>query len=193
MTENIVRCGGKGRRRREMRRLRAHRESGSAAIEFALIAPVLFILIMGIIEAGIIFLGQFMLQNAVDDAARLIRTGQVATDSMTKTQFRTYICNKVSPLLACDGNMQIDVESYSAFSALSYAAPLKSDGTLDSSLDNYSVGDVCSVVLVRAFYTWSVATPLLTPFLVNMANSKHLMAAASAFRNEPYSTSVSGC
>jgi Flp pilus assembly protein TadG len=178
-------------RRRILRR--AATRKGSAAIEFALLAPILFVLIMGIIEIGIMFLAQFVLQNAVDEAARLIRTGQAAGANMSETQFRQYVCDRVSSLMACDANLQIDVETPSALSVSAYASALKPDGTLDSNLDNYAIGDVCSVVLVRAFYTWNVATPLLTPFMVNMAGNKHLLSAAAAFRNEPYSTSVSGC
>jgi Flp pilus assembly protein TadG len=167
--------------------------SGSAAIEFAMIAPILFVLIMGLIEVGVVYVGQFMLQDAINEAARLIRTGQVATGSMTKTAFRQYVCDKVSALLSCDGNLQIDVESFSNFSSASYSSPLNADKTLNTSLDNYSTGAVCNVVLVRGFYTWNVVTPLMSTFLVNMANSKHLISAAAAFRNEPYDTSVSGC
>lgn len=188
------------KRRRRIRRVRKilkrmalRCKGGSAAVEFALIAPVLFVLLMGLIEAGVVFLGQFMLQDAITDAARLIRTGQVATDGMSKTEFRQYVCDKVSALLSCDSNLQIDVESYTDFSASTYTSVLNDDNTLNTDLNNYSTGDVCSVVVVRGFYTWGVATPLLSTFLVNMAGDKHLITAASAFRNEPYNTSVSGC
>lgn len=158
-----------------------------------MIAPLLFILLMGTIEVGLLFFSQFMLQSAVSDAARMIRTGQVAAANMTKDQFRQYVCDHISPLLACNTNLQIDVESFTGFSSLSYTDPLDASQALKSNLNNYSVGSVCSVVLVRGFYSWSVMTPILTPFLVNMANDKHLLSAASAFRNEPYNTSVAGC
>ncbi|MDE2265115.1 MAG: pilus assembly protein [Alphaproteobacteria bacterium] len=181
------------RLRRTAQRMREGARAGSAAIEFALIAPIFFVLLMGTMEVGIMFFAQFTLQNAVMSAARMIRTGQVATANMTAAQFRTSICNNISPILACDGNLQIDVESYANFSSVNFANPLTASNTLDPSLNNFSTGNVCSVVLVRAFYTWSVVTPLLTPFMVNMANNEHLLTATAAFRNEPYNTSVAGC
>ena len=46
-------------------------------LEFALVAPVFFVLLMGTIEIGVMFFGDFVLQNATNDAARLVRTGQV--------------------------------------------------------------------------------------------------------------------
>lgn len=167
--------------------------SGSAAIEFAFVAPVFFLFLMGTMEVGLIFLGNFVLQNATADAARQIRTGQVALSGTSQAQFRTLVCNEISPLLACDSKLQIDVENFPNFGSATITNPLDSSGNLKSSLNGWAPGSVCSVVLVRSFYSWSVVTPLLTPFLSNMANNKYLMTAAAAFRNEPYDTSVSGC
>ena len=62
-----------------------------------------------------------------------------------------------------------------------------------SALNNYITGNACDVVLARAFYTWPVATPVLSWFLVNMAGDKHLVTAATAFRNEPFVNGVAGC
>jgi Flp pilus assembly protein TadG len=174
-------------------RLKRRARSGSAAIEFAMIAPIFFIFLLGTIEVGVMYLGQFALQNATSDAARLIRTGQVSLSNMTAAQFRTSICNEISPVLACNTNLQIDVQSYTNFGTANFGNPLLANGTLNPALNNFSPGGVCSIVLVRAFYVWSVNTPLLTTFMVNMAGDKHLMTATAAFRTEPYSTNVSGC
>ena len=174
-------------------RLKQRGRAGSAAIEFAMVAPVFFIFLLGTFEIGVMFLGQFALQNATDDAARLIRTGQVDLNHMTAAQFRTSICNEIAPILQCNASLQIDVESFANFSSANFGNPLQSNGTLNPNLDNFSPGSVCSIVLVRAFYVWNVDTPLLTPFMINMANNSHLLTATAAFRNEPYNTNVSGC
>lgn len=189
--------------RRLRRRLKADGIKGSAAIEFAMVAPVFFVLLMGTIEAGVIFFAQSALQNALNDTARLVRTGQTGcytTDSggncvaMTQAQFRTRLCSEVSALLQdCNGSsLQFDVNAYpNGFSSASNSSPLVG-GTLPV-LTNFNVGNPCDVVLARAFYTWPVATPGLTWFLVNMGGGKHLMTGATAFRNEPYTSGVSGC
>lgn len=174
-------------------RLCTETRAGSAAIEFALIAPIFFVLLMGTLEIGIIFLANFVLQNATNDAARQIRTGQVALSAMSQEDFRQLVCGKIGPMLRCDANLQIDVQNFANFSAVTMTNPVRADGTLDPSLNHWLPGTVCSIVLVRAFYVWPVATPLLTTFLVNMGTSKHLLTAAAAFRNEPFTTAVSGC
>ena len=191
------------------RRLRADANKGSAAIEFAMVAPVFFLLLMGTIEAGVIFFAQSALQNAVNDAARLVRTGQSACytvgsnnlcQSMTADQFRTRVCNDVSALLkncAVDANgqsdLQFDVRAYpSGFGGANNNPPLNAQQDLPN-LTDFDTGNACDVVLVRAFYRWPVFTPMLNFFLANMANNKHLLATAAAFRNEPYTTTTGGC
>ena len=174
--------------------MKADSEKGAVALEFAMIAPLFFVLLMGTFEAGIMFFSQAALQNALTTEGRLIRTGQASAASKTQAQFRTDICNFVSPLIACDGNLQIDVESFSSgYGGVTFSSPLNSNNTLNTSLNNYSIGNACDVVLVRAFYTMPIYTPGLTWFLVNMAGNKHLVAAATAFRNEPYTTTTGGC
>ena len=184
------------------RRLRADGIKGSAAIEFALIAPVFFILLMGTIETGVIFFAQSTLQNAVNDTARMVRTGQTGcfTTSggncvpMTQAQFRTQICGEASAILQdCNGaSLQFDVQAYSSgFSSASNASPLVA-GDLPA-LTVFNVGNACDVVLVRAFYKWPVFTPILGFFLQNVAGGYHLLSTAAAFRNEPYTSSMDGC
>lgn len=182
-------------------RMRADAEKGSAAIEFAFVAPVFFVLLMGTFEAAVMFFSQAALQNGMSDMGRYIRTGQVNCHTMangncvamTQEQFRTMLCDKISPLIACDSNLQIDIQNFTDYGSVNFGAPLTPDKTLDPTLNRYQTGAACEVVLARAFYTWSVATPVLSWFLVNMAGDKHLVTAATAFRNEPYNSAAAGC
>jgi len=184
-------------------------EKGSAGLQFAMIAPAYFLLLMGTVEAGIIFFAQSSLQNAVNEAARLVRTGQSACysldsnnicKSMTADQFRAKVCSNVSVLLqSCsldssgNSSLQFDVKVYPAgFTGVTNASPLDADKNLPR-LTNFDTGSPCDVVLVRVFYRWPVFTPMLSFFLANMNGSYHLLATAAAFRNEPYTTTTGGC
>jgi Flp pilus assembly protein TadG len=53
-------------------------ESGQAMVEFALVAPLLFLLVVGIIKFGVVYNNYIQLTNAVDSGARLfaIERGQ---------------------------------------------------------------------------------------------------------------------
>lgn len=191
------------------RRLAADAQKGSAALEFAFVAPVFLIILMATIEVGIIFFAQSALQNAVNDTARLVRTGQSACFSldsnnlcqgMTADQFRQQVCNEVSVLLKncakdVNGNsdLEFEIKAYpSGFTGVTNTSPLDADKKLPN-LTVFNTGNACDVVLVRAFYRWPVFTPGLNFFIANMAGSYHLLATAAAFRNEPYTTTTGGC
>lgn len=175
-------------------RLRRDSRSGSAAIEFAMVAPVLFLFLFGIIETGVLFFASATLQNATDDTARLIRTGQIS-GTLTASTLKSYICNEISGLIAagsCTANLQVDLRAYSNFSGASYPSLTKADGSLDTTKLAVQSSGSCQVVLMRSFYPWSIMTPLIAPLLQNMPNGKFLLASAAAFRSEPY-VSGSSC
>jgi Flp pilus assembly protein TadG len=166
-------------------RAMARDKRASVMVEFAFIAIPFFMLLFGVLEAGLVFFGSSMLEKATEDAARLVRTGQAQAQNMSATQFHDYICTQVSPLLSCSG-LQVDVESFGQFSSVSITNPIDANGNLNSGLNNYNLGASGSIVLVRTFYSWDIITPLLRPFFANLSNGQRLMTAASTFRNEPF-------
>ena len=199
------------------RRMRSDSERGSAALEFAFIAPIFFALMLGILEIGVMTFGQFALQNAVTQAGRLIRTGQAqAINPTTASQcvnntvpgnyatsedwFRGQICCNVSALLDCSSSkLFINVSSTSA----GFASGSAFSSALSNVTNGYSPGTACDVVLIRATYSWPVWFPGLAQllnsanspnFLVNMTDgSGHLLSGTAAFRNEPFTSALSGC
>jgi Flp pilus assembly protein TadG len=178
------------RLRRFKERLRTHSNTGSALIEFAVIAPVFFLLLFAILEIGIIYFAQSQIQYGTNDIARFVRTGQ--STGVTQDQVRQRVCNDIAPLIPCDGDLSVDIEAFPTFAGVNFSNPLGPTGSMNS-MNNYQPGTACTVVLVRVFYAWPVFTPFLTPFLSNMAGSKHLLYSAAAFRNEPYALGLAGC
>jgi Flp pilus assembly protein TadG len=178
--------------RRLAKRMRARAISGSAALEFAMIAPVLFLFLFGVIETGVIFFAESMLQNATSDTARQIRTGQLS-GTLTASQIRTSVCGEVDGLISnCSVGLQVDLRAYTSFTGASYPSVTKSDGSIDpSKLTVQSTSD-CAIVLLRTFYAWSIMTPLMTPFLQSGSTGTAILTSSAAFRTEPY-TSSSTC
>ncbi len=181
-------------RRRMAKRMRARGTSGSAAIEFAMIAPVLFLFIFGIIETGVIFFAGSMLQNATDDTARQIRTGQLS-GTLTADQIRAAVCSEVEDMIAgCDTTtgLQVDMRVYNSFTGASYPNVSNADGSINSSALKVQPAADCAIVLLRTFYSWTIMTPLMTPFLQTGSTGKSVITSSAAFRTEPY-TSSSTC
>ena len=171
-------------------------ESGSAAIEFAFVAPVFFVLLFGIIEGGIMFFGQAALINATQDAARLIRTGQAQGtlgQPLDQGAFKQKVCDGMKGLFKdCSANLLVDVQAYPDGFGGTPPDPLDSNGDPNSGQNNYNTGGPCDVVIVRSFYRYSVITPLVSPLLTGGKGYRYLVAAA-AIRNEPFNAAVQGC
>jgi Flp pilus assembly protein TadG len=163
------------------------RADGSVAVEFAMIAPIFFLLLMAIVETGMVFFAASTLENGMETAARMIRTGQVQAAGTSQSAFRQIVCDNIDTFMSCDASkLHIDVRAFSNFASSSYPAPLDANGNINGNLDNFTPGSSCQVVLVRAFYTWKLFTPGFAQYFANMGNHKRLLSASVAFRNEPY-------
>jgi Flp pilus assembly protein TadG len=167
-----------------LRRFRRNRR-GSAAVEFALVAPVFFALLFAIIETAIVFFAGQVLETVTQDSARMIMTGQAQNAGYTQAQFKTYVCGKISVLFDCVNGIYVDVKSYPGFSSVSINDPIDS-GKNFVPPNNYSPGGPGDIVVVRLFYQWPLFVTGLGYNISNLSGSKRLLSATAAFRNEPY-------
>src|SRR4051794_13690527 len=170
--------------RSALRRFRRNRR-GSAAVEFAIVAPIFFALLFAIIETAIVFFAGQVLETVTQDSARMILTGQAQNAGYSASQFKTYVCGKVSVLFDCANGIYVDVQSYSGFSGVSINDPIDS-GKNFVPPNNYSPGGPGDIVVVRLFYQWPLFVTGLGYNIANLSGSKRLLTATAAFRNEPY-------
>ena len=170
--------------RKALRRFRRNRR-GSAAVEFAFVAPIFFALLFAIIETAIVFFAGQVLETVTQDSARMIMTGQAQNASFSAAQFKTYVCGKVSVLFDCANGIYVDVQSYPAFSGVSINDPIDASKTFVPP-NNYSPGGPGDIVVVRLFYQWPLFVTGLGYNIANLSGSKRLLTATAAFRNEPY-------
>ncbi|MDB5455769.1 MAG: pilus assembly protein TadE [Caulobacter sp.] len=154
---------------------------GATAVEFALVAAPFLLLLFALLELGMVSLVSITLENAVLDESRKIRTGQIQSTTVTASGFKDGVCGQMSWLTSrCDGALSIDVRSFTTFgpsqTAFKAARP---------AVPCWDTGGPGSVVLVRAYYTWPLITPLMQTGLQS-ADGKRVITAATAFANEPY-------
>ncbi|MEL6258160.1 MAG: TadE/TadG family type IV pilus assembly protein [Pseudomonadota bacterium] len=168
--------------------------AGSAAVEFAAIATPFFFIIFGLIEISMIFVVSTVLENGVTEAARLVRTGQFQTAHGAKTEteivneFRADICGELYGLLDCGANLKVTVVTAGTFGTATFADPfdpVTNDFRTDFT-DTVSAGTQGSIMLVRAYYTWDLFTPVISAPLANIADNRRVIVATSVFRNEPF-------
>jgi Flp pilus assembly protein TadG len=170
--------------RKTLRRFRRNRR-GSAAVEFAMVAPVFFALLFAIIETAIVFFAGQVLETVTQDSARMIMTGQAQTTGYGQSDFQSYVCGKVTVLFDCMGGISIDVQSYPAFSGVTITDPIDA-GKNFVPPNRYNPGGPGDIVVVRLFYQWPLFVTGLGYNISNLTGSKRLLSATAAFRNEPY-------
>lgn len=124
-------------------------EHGVTMVEFAVVAPVLLMLMMGIIEFGVVYHLQSLATNASNQAARLSKTGGMYGDASGNRL--TLIKDSVAKTMAAwfpETVPQVKATCYSGFGGAG------SDGS----------GNACGsnqVALYEITYTWHTLTPVL--------------------------------
>lgn len=167
-----------------LRRFRRNRR-GSAAVEFALVAPIFFGLLFAIIELAMVFFASQVLETATQDSARTIMTGQAQLAAFTQAQFKNLVCSKLVVMFDCVNGVSIDVQSYSAFGSVNITDPINASRNFVPP-NNYLPGGPGDIVVVRIFYQWPLFVTGLGFNIANLSGSKRLLTATAAFQNEPY-------
>jgi Flp pilus assembly protein TadG len=174
-----------------MLRLRRGGEDGSVAVEFAIIAPVFFFLMFVIAETALVFVAEQVMDNAVFETARLIRTGQAQNAEMSSDDFRNEVCDRVEIFVDCtSADFYLDVKSYPTFDSMELAQPTDEDDDFGDP-GAFDFGAESEIVVVRAYYQWPTNAIFGSLSLKNLSNGKRLIGSFAAFRNEPFTATAS--
>lgn len=79
-------------------------EKGQSLVEFALILPLLLLLIMGIIQFGLVFLGYISVSNAAREGARVGIVQTTYSQAQSKAIEKVNDTFEVTPTLTKSGN-----------------------------------------------------------------------------------------
>jgi Flp pilus assembly protein TadG len=165
-------------------------DEGSVAVEFALISIPFFAFLFALIETALVFFASVGMEGAMEDAARMLRTGVGQSNGITAEQFRNEICDRSPLFFDCDQRLVIDVRTFDDFGGVAFSDPLDAGGNLANDFQ-FNPGGASDVVLVRAFYIWEVITPIGIG-LENMSGGNRLLTTSAVFRNEPFGAILGG-
>lgn len=164
-------------------------DSGASAVEFALVLPVFLALTFSVLEAGYFYFVESAVDAANAKAARLIRTGQAQTSSLSREAFFDEVCDVVDIFGDCSTQLTVDVSRYASFSALAadLSAPVCRDADpADVDALPYNAGGAKDIVRVRVCYLHKSFNPGLGLNLEKTNAGALRMISTSIFRNEPY-------
>jgi len=181
----------------------ARDERGAVAIEFGILAIPFFALIFAIIETAMTFFAQQILESALQDSIREIRTGQSqAGTPWTTTRFRTEICNHSFGFFSCTGansdRLWVKVTPVDSFTAApgQIQNPVNPACTMTSTnpatdcnwreTEVFDDGSGSSVIIAQAYYRWPTIINLPWFSFANQAGNNRLLGAVRVFKNEPF-------
>ena len=175
-------------------RVFARDDRGVTAVEFGILALPFFTIIFAILETTMVVLAGQVLDGAVEDASRQIKTGQA--QSFDIDDFRTLMCGYTFQLFGSDcSGVRIVVDVIDDFTSTETATmPTTTceedeDGKVVCELDveeDYVPGSGGNVVQVTAYYRWPLVIVLPYFNLANQPDNARLLAATRVFRNEPF-------
>jgi Flp pilus assembly protein TadG len=165
-------------------------DRGVTAVEFGFLAVPFFILIYAVLETAMLFFASQVLDSAVEDASRKVRTGQAQAANWNISNFRTEMCKYTFSLFGNCSAIQIKVTPITNFSAATTPVAVQTctptTCTFDPAFQSYNAGARRDVVQVTAYYRWPLLVILPYFNLRNQPDNYRLISATRVFRNEPF-------
>lgn len=190
-------------RRSILSRLRPrHRhKGGSVAVEFAMLAPAYFLIIIGVMESSLMMFAQHVLESASANASRVGKTGYVAA---TETRQQTIMdtITRLAGFIMDPSKIVITSETYKSFSAIGTGESFidangngqwdpgenytdsNGNGSYDSDVGTAGLGNAGDIVVYTITYPWPVMTPMMSD-LIGTGGILNLTSRV-VVKNEPY-------
>ncbi|MBZ8132771.1 hypothetical protein CLD20_05760 [Afifella sp. IM 167] len=175
-------------------------EGGSTALEFAMIAPILFLLIMGVIEIGMLLTARGILEHATYVATRLGRTGFVESKSTRDATIRKELRDRAA-LFLDPSKVHISSVAYTGFDKIGDPEPftdangngardngenftdVNGNGKWDADQGANGYGGAKEIVVYDVTYPWTFFTPIVGRFFPQGGLT---LEAHAIVKNEPY-------
>src|SRR5690606_37518552 len=156
-----------------------------------LLAMPFFLILGAILETSVVFLSGQILDSAVQDVSRLLRTGQAQNANVSASQFKGLICDRLYGLFTDCNKLHLEVQTLDDFTNANITSPIDRSCT-DTDCDwtrqeTYAPGQGSRITVVQVYYKWPIILNFGGISLANLPDGSRLMGAVAVFRNEPFS------
>ena len=167
-------------------------QDGSTLVEFALLAPVFFLLITGMVEFVLYHYKLYALNHVVYEATRNLQTGEVqnwsdndaSTTNDMSVAFQTEVCAHASTLINCN-TIAFDVRTFNSIGAVTYP-PATFDEYGNPTNFVFQPGGPKAYSVVRAAIPHHFVTPFMNELMGLADGVPAVVNAYSIVRNEPW-------
>lgn len=171
---------------RALRRFRRD-EAGNATVEFAILFPVMLVILFSSVELGVITLRQVLLERAMDITVRDIRLG--TGSDMQHNEIRDSICNYSGFPGQCDVSLKLEMVQIDPFNwtPISGTADCVDSVEEVDAVTQFVNGDSNDLMFLRACLSLDPLFPYwgLADAFEKDGDGRIRLYAASAFVQEP--------
>lgn len=188
------------------------KNDGATIIEFAIVAPVFFLLIFGLTEFGLFTYHKIMVESIAVDISRVASIGKSSDSvcfgfSTRESYIRCLVKNRTSVMINGD-KTEVQINTLTAGGAVvpdicfdvDPPSSVPSTCVVYEDVDGNGVysgiaasnaGNAGEVIEVRISYPWSVQIPLMNKFFKttdSLGNERNviMITAATVIKNEPF-------
>jgi len=163
---------------------------GITAVEFAILAPLFFSLLLSSIELGFVMSKKAMLESAAAEVSRSIYTGAASEGLVTQEELQDWVCERIDLIYNhCEDNLSIELTVIDSFTDIpdSDAVCVDSDEDINPTV-SFNPGTTNEIMYMRICLTTSIFTPGMGVGLAlpKTENGKVQLVSALAFSNEPF-------
>ncbi len=157
---------------------------GNVMIEFALLAPVFFMMIMGLVEFVLFQYKTYALNHVVYEAARNLQTGEVQTAEDMLEAFQAEVCDKAGGMIDCEA-IVFDVRSFTNLADITYPpATFDEDGNPSNFV--FQPGGANEYSVVRASIHHEFITPFMDKLFQMGPDMPAIVNSYCVVKNEPW-------
>lgn len=174
---------------------------GVTAVEFALISPVLVLLVMGILEISLMLFAQTVMEGAAYTASRVGKTGYISTNATREETIIEMLNQRMRPLFN-PANISFDTLTYNQFDQIGQAEPfvdvngngirdddenysdVNGNGQYDDDMGASGVGSTSQIVVYVIEYAWPVTTPIMREWIGEDGTLN--LSSRTIIQNEPF-------
>ncbi|MBV6632107.1 MAG: pilus assembly protein [Alphaproteobacteria bacterium] len=158
-------------------------EDGSTTIEFAVVVIPFLMVTLGTIEITLMFFTANAIEGAMDQATRMVRTGQLQDAADPAQAFRNALCDHTITV-PCD-DIRFEMVAGDTVAEVSAIEPFWADeeNTGDGDVD---LGATSSFVIARAAYDYTFLTPMIGMLVGADSSNQIAIQATAVVRNEPF-------
>lgn len=177
-------------------------ERGATAVEFAMIAPFYFLLIIGIVETSLVMFAQHVLESAAANASRTGKTGYVDPTLSTQQATVTNTVKKLAGFIMDTNKITVTAQAYKSLSLVGTGEPYmdantngkwdvgekytdtNGNGQYDKDIGASGYGSAGDIVVYTITYPWKIMTPPMQLFIGTGGNLT--LKSRVVVKNEPY-------